>query len=628
MRVTSLIIAIGVLAAMPASAADWTSLRTEHFLLIGDASARDIRDVALRFEQFRAAVTGTFPALADDRPGPPVVILVFRDQRAYEPYQPRFNGKPVKVGGFYLPSRDVNYITLAADSRGEGFQAVYHEYAHLLLGRLAANPSPWFAEGLAEYFSSFEVAGRTARFGRPIQNHVAMLRERQMPLPELFTVTHESSTYNEGDRRSLFYAQSWLLVHYAFTESPQRWEQLIRFETLVENGASPANATAEVFGAQASKLQQELVINVNRPAMPYHVIQLDQRVATDVAGDTAPVTEPQAQAWLGDLLAHAGRTDEATALLDKALNASPDLPLAHAALGMLLLRADKPDEAVAHLERAASSTSAVSEFVLFYYGSGLMQRVVNNPGADGDLRKAIAALERAIQLRPGFTEAERTLGYAYLIGNDTVKARDTLRRALDADPGDAFLAVTLAQAELELGRVVVARQLLGPVLGRGRDQQLRERARELLALSAEIEQQQQLRSTVEPPGGSQPADAAPTSEPPPARRPASGFRPVFRTIEPGETRTYGLFTAVECTPQQVVIRVRTTGQTLDLRAPRFDAVDFISYRATAPATISCGPRQPPEEVYVTWRPDATPAGNQQGVAIAIELLPEGFVPVP
>src|SRR5215475_10983307 len=131
MRRVLLAIAAYLLLAHPVDAADWNSLRTEHFLLIGDASPRAIKDVALRFEQFRAAVTSTFTVLADDRPGPPVIVIVFRDQRAYEPYQPRFNGKPVKVGGYFQGGRDVNYITLTATTGRDDFQTVYHEYTHL-----------------------------------------------------------------------------------------------------------------------------------------------------------------------------------------------------------------------------------------------------------------------------------------------------------------------------------------------------------------------------------------------------------------------------------------------------------------------------------------------------------------
>jgi hypothetical protein len=148
-----------VLIAAPTRAAEWTSLGTEHFLLLGDAPAREIREVALRFEQYRAAVTSSFPALADDRPGPPVVVIVFRDQRAYEPYQPRFNGKAVKVGGYFLGSRDVNYITLTASPNRDDYRTVYHEYTHLLLERLSANLSPWFNEGVLQHIRSSRKRG-------------------------------------------------------------------------------------------------------------------------------------------------------------------------------------------------------------------------------------------------------------------------------------------------------------------------------------------------------------------------------------------------------------------------------------------------------------------------------------
>ena len=64
-----------------------------------------------------------------------------------------------------------------------------------------------------------------------------------------------------------------------------------------------------------------------------------------------------------------------------------------------------------------------------------------------------------------------------------------------------------------------------------------------------------------------------------------------------------------------------------LKAARFEAIDFISYRSTTPGTISCGPRRPAEDVYVTWRRDevAAPSGTQ-GIVVAVELLPDGFVP--
>jgi hypothetical protein len=47
-----------------------------------------------------------------------VIVIVFRDQRAYEPYHRDSTGSQSKVGGYFQGGRDVNYITLAADGTG------------------------------------------------------------------------------------------------------------------------------------------------------------------------------------------------------------------------------------------------------------------------------------------------------------------------------------------------------------------------------------------------------------------------------------------------------------------------------------------------------------------------------
>jgi len=185
-------------------------------------------------------------------------------------------------------------------------------------------------------------------------------------------------------------------------------------------------AVAAVFNAAPSVLETPLSDYVHQNAMRFQIVDLDQRVMTRVEGEPVRVSEVEAQARLGDLLAHTGRTDEATAQLTNVLKTAPELPLAHAALGALLLRQDKDNEAMPHLERAAAAPKAAGEALL-------------------------------------------------------------------------------------------------------------------------------------------------------------------------------------------------------LRAARFDAVDFISYRSTTPGRISCGPRRPAEDVYVTWRRDET-SGTSAGTAVAVELLPDGYVP--
>ena len=644
MRQTLLVaLCLLVCTAAHAGAAEWLSLRTPNFLFVGDATGGDIRDVAVRFEQFREAVTTAFPVFTDRRPGPPVVVFVFRNRRSFEPFLPQYDGKSVQVGGYYVSGRDVNYIALSADTRGADFQTVYHEYAHLLLHRVMSNLPPWFNEGVAEYFSTFELVGRDkANFGEAILRHVGLLRERQMPLSELFAVTHDSPVYNEGARRGLFYAQSWALLHYAIVARAERFPQLTQFLKLRDGGEPVATAFEHAFGFATTELDEELRKYMLRTSLGYAVVDLDQRIASRVQGTVTPVTEAEADAWLGDLLAHNDRPDAATARLEKSLAAAPDLALAHASLGSLLMRQGKHDAAMVHLQRAAELDSP-NEFVHFYYGAALVERAgadPTGPEARASLPGAVAALTRAVAMRPGFTEAGTLLGFAHLLLDDAQTSRDVLRRVRAEDPSDERAALILAQAELRLGNLAEARALLGPLVGRAADKGVKEQARRVLAQSADIERRRQLFSE------HLPATTAPTAAPAPvpngggaeafssalrgsASGPGSspGYRPVFRELLPGETRVRGMLSTMECANGRIVLHLRTAGGTYQVAAERFDDIDFISYRSTTPSSIACGPLGSPEDVYLTSRPDTGPDGQARDIptVVAVELLPEGFV---
>jgi hypothetical protein len=146
-----------VLFAPSITSADWLSLRSDHFQVIGNVGEGDLRNVALRFEQFRDVISQLNPAMLREGNAQPVVILVFKDRNALKPFMPVVNGSVVPVGGFFQPGEDVNYITLTLESANQGFPVVFHEFAHLLLRGIFADAPLWFNEGLAEYYSTFEV---------------------------------------------------------------------------------------------------------------------------------------------------------------------------------------------------------------------------------------------------------------------------------------------------------------------------------------------------------------------------------------------------------------------------------------------------------------------------------------
>ena len=213
MRLATALAALLLAIAPVDAAAEWRSLRTEHFHIIGDVSARQLRDAGLRFEQFRDIVTRLDgPVKQDGREAP--TILVFRDRKSFEPFMPRIDNRQVEAAGMFVEGPDGVYITVRLDRGEASFRSAFHEYAHLLIRRVFPDAPLWLNEGMAEYFSTLRITGeRSAMLGYPVIAHVTLLNQRSMPLPQLFAATESSPEYSgETAARLLLYAQSWALV--------------------------------------------------------------------------------------------------------------------------------------------------------------------------------------------------------------------------------------------------------------------------------------------------------------------------------------------------------------------------------------------------------------------------------
>lgn len=82
----------GRMAAAPA----WRTLQSQHFILVGDAGEKSLREVALHLEKFRAVIGRVLPK-AKLSTTVPTVVVVFGSSEAYEPFGRCYQGKPVPV---------------------------------------------------------------------------------------------------------------------------------------------------------------------------------------------------------------------------------------------------------------------------------------------------------------------------------------------------------------------------------------------------------------------------------------------------------------------------------------------------------------------------------------------------
>ena len=494
-------------------------------------SERQLKQVALRFEQFRETFARLFTGVRDTPA--PVVILVFGSARAYRPFMPVYNGKPVEVGGYFLKRPDVNYITLTVEGGERAYPTIFHEYTHLLVGTTLTDVPVWFNEGLAEYYSTFEATddGRKATLGKVVESHVYQLRERFIPLRELLAVQHDSPLYNEGERRSIFYAESWALLHYFLVHKPERRPQLVKYLELYGSGLPSERAFREAFEADEAAIERDLRRYVAQPIYQSTTYTLRDPIEIDRAAKGEPASEADAEALLGDLLLHGNRLDEASARLEQALTLEPAHPRAAAALGRVRHLQGRDGEARTLLE--AASARADADPVPHYYYAMTLLRPEDGPkgGAVPDravATRATALLEKVVARHPTHADALALLGYARLIGEQPAKAIDALSKAFAVAPRQEY-ALMVAHAYVANRNLAKARNLLTLLSTRGETEAVKDGARRLLDHISSMERGHAGTATA---GG---GDGRPSPW-----NTAPRTVPVFRQVAAGETRTAGV----------------------------------------------------------------------------------------
>ncbi|HYO90088.1 MAG TPA: DUF1570 domain-containing protein, partial [Pyrinomonadaceae bacterium] len=327
-----------LISAAPAVSAKetWTSVRSKNFHLIGNASEKEIREVATKLEQFRD-VASRLLSKANFNSPVPTKVVVFKNGSSYKPYKPLYQGKPANVSGYFQPGRDVNYITLTIEQADDNpYDIIFHEYVHLLVANNLTSTPLWFNEGLAEYYSTFEVTDgdKKAWVGKPKGYHVRLLREQKLlPLQTFFGVDHDSPLYNERNKQSIFYAQSWALIHYLLLGNEgKRAPQLNRFIDLVSGGAALEAAFQQAFQMDFATLEKELKKYVQRDTYPVTIATFSKKLEFDAEMQSSTMTEAEALASLGDLLLHINRLEDAEARLQQSIALDPKLSAAQASL--------------------------------------------------------------------------------------------------------------------------------------------------------------------------------------------------------------------------------------------------------------------------------------------------------
>lgn len=646
-----LFLALFAFSAVPAEAKDeWLQIRSKNFLLVGNASEKDIRKVATKLEQFRESFRLLFGVNLSS--AVPTTVVVFKSAASYKPFKPkREDGRiDTNVAGYFQSGEDVNYITLSTEGTdADTFGTIYHEYVHFLLDASFGKSEipPWFNEGLAEYYQTFSIEeDQNLKLGMHQDNHILLLRQNQLiPLATFFNINNYSLRQNGNHSKSIFYAQAWALIHYLTLNGKS--DGLKKFLAATMANKPAEQAFQEAFGIGYAAMEKELRKYVGQGSFKYMYVPLKTKLVFDAEMQVSPLDAAKSNAYLGDLLYHTHRYDDAEPFLRTALSLDPDLSMANTTLGMVRIEQRKYDEAKTFLDKAIAQDQRnhLALYRLAYLLSregrdefGFVQKF--DPASASRMRDL---LKKAIALKPTFTASYELLAFINLVNNEELDdAVAQLHNALKHHPGESRYHMRIAEIYLRQNKFKDAGAIAEKIARTADDPELRSRAEEL---TRQIREREELTARYETLKGNQeraasgpgvgepilvrrrPGEENPTPEQIAAARQEAEIRGInhsLRPPKPGDVRVLGQITKIDCSKGNVVYSVKTGTETFLLSSKDFQGLEIITFVPDSEADFGCKSDLANSTVVLTYRPQETARPPVRGELIVVELVPKHF----
>lgn len=537
-------LAAALTAAVPAPALQdtWSEVTTPHFVVMTDADPSVASDIATKLEHLTEVLDATHSGLRANL-GQKTRVFAFRSLAAFKPYRrPKYEN----LAGYYLRARNQEFVAFTIEAPNTSLdETLYHEFTHLWLRNNLREIPVWVNEGLAVYYSTFRAGETTAEIGRAHLGYSAWVRDhRVLGIDDLFGLERDTTVFTrDDDRRSSFYADSWLLLHHLLQSTDANRSGFERFLEGLRRGDDPRRAFAASFpetswpaiadAARATNERGQLQFVRYTFSKPFQIpdaarVKLDRSTALTRLGELlligreddpslaaehfraaldADPRNPLALAHLGSIEDDAHRPRAADSLYARALVIAPDDASVEATIGWGMMGPIRDSIAsdttrsvrfrAAQTHFANALTIAPEQFDALE-GFGVSALLLDQKGAAG-----LSALGQAYATHPERDDLESNL--CALAARDTASVAG--RRFVDrhlasllepgaiARAGDRKLELAVAFAgDLVSGnRAADAESLLRRLVAEGTGP-IRARAREL---AARIETQQASNSMVE-----------------------------------------------------------------------------------------------------------------------------------
>lgn len=369
-RATLLTLSVTLLAwsALPAAFGDSfrtykgreCTVKTNAPAAVGKLVAKRIDNYVDQFAEFFDAFD--LDAKNDNR----IVARIFDTYEDYAEHYSRRSEKKSPPMAYF--SSSMNAIVLYNDELDLTLrQTLFHEASHNFFNRFTYDEPPWLNEGLAEYFEGWEITAEGEFVSvRPNIYDLMIVRaalesDEALSLEELFGLSHtewkEHGTRHPELHGYLHYCTAWSVVYHCLESGHEgdRERLATYFRDLNEDGARAQWPTDDLDEFEARWRATVLGLDVERTTAEAHMLvaggQRSNGDYADAAKEYAAALKLDAEAprvryWLGYCLKRSSQYDEATAMLQAALEHDPDEASAAYMLSRITLGVDKPGSAV------------------------------------------------------------------------------------------------------------------------------------------------------------------------------------------------------------------------------------------------------------------------------------------
>jgi tetratricopeptide (TPR) repeat protein len=423
---------LGTLSASARDSIDhWFEVRSPHFVVLTDTNEKQAYRIASQFERMRAVFHLLMPT-ASDGAGSPVIVLALKDKKAMQALLPEaYLAKgSLDLAGLFLRAPDKNYILVRLDAQGaHPFATVYHEYTHFMMRNASEWIPLWMNEGLAEFYQNTDIQEKEVLLGEPNTDDILYLRQnRLLPLITLLKVDQTSPYYHEEQKGSVFYAESWALIHYIEISDAQKGtNRLQNYAELLMKKEDPVVAAQQAFG-DLGQLQNSLNRYISQGQ--FMMFKMKKVVAVDESSfQVRAIPNTDADAIRADVLVYNQRPKDAEALIEAVLRDDPNNAIAHETMGYLKFR-ERDLQAARKWYGEAVKLNSQSYLAHYYYAAMSM-----GPTGRGQDPEIESSLRTCIQLNPDFAPAYDALAMYYRSDPAKVNEAHMLNiRAISLEP--------------------------------------------------------------------------------------------------------------------------------------------------------------------------------------------------